>query len=169
MYLIHVVCSYFKASEILFEICRWNRLHSNRKLSNEFSVIAIVTSFGTRWGQLCASSSTIYKFNSLVKFMCIVKAAASETEAKAEAAAKANRGEALAKCYEIKFTHKASLMTRQATRTARRQGQQQLPQQLRLRLANRTRSPVAKLLKRASSVARNCLITRQVNAAYSNR
>lgn len=65
----------------------------NRKLNIKFSVSVIVTSSG-------ASLSTIYKFNSLVKFMCIVKAA--------------KRGEVLTKCYEIKFTHKASLMTRRA-------------------------------------------------------
>lgn len=83
--------------------------------------------------------------------MCIVKA--TETEIKAETEteateAEANRGDALTKCYEIKFTHKASLMTRQATRTARRQGQQQ--QQI---ITTTTRTTIVKQCWKASQNA----------------
>lgn len=88
--------------------------------------------------------------------MCIVKATETEIEAETETAteAEANRGDALTKCYEIKFTHKASLMTRQATRTARRQGQQQQQQQQQIITTTTTRTTIVKQCWKASQNAR---------------
>lgn len=103
--------------------------------------------------------------------MCIVKATETEIEAETETAteAEANRGDALTKCYEIKFTHKASLMTRQATRTARRQGQQQQQQQQQI-ITTTTEDydceAVLESFSKCASGALNCLITQEECATY---